>query len=89
MSFTVHTYYSYAGKTQRGGPDSVLRNKSKIFPFRRASISSRHRRCVVVVICTLLIDEVFVALSLLKFEHALSVEKCEWAGSWGISIEIG
>jgi hypothetical protein len=73
MSFTVHIYYSYGGKTQRGGPDWILRNKSKIFLFRRPSISNRHRRCVVVVMCTPLIDEVFVTLSLLNEVGACAV----------------
>jgi hypothetical protein len=42
----------------------------------------------VVVICTPLIDEVFVTLSFLKFEHMLSVEKCEWRGSWAFRLKL-
>jgi len=52
------------------------------------SISSRHARCVVVVIFTPLIDYVFVTLSLLRFEHVLSVEKCEWGGGWAFRLKL-
>ena len=41
-----------------------------------------------VVICTPLIDEMFVTLSLLKSEHVLSGERCKWRGSWGFRLKL-
>ena len=58
------------------------------FSFLWPSIYSRHGRGVVVVICTPLLDEVSVTLSLLKFEHVLSVEKCKWRGSWVLRLKL-